>query len=738
MIRVRSPAPAALAIPILLAATLPLAAQAADSAVARLDTTVYSLPALEVHGSILPSAGPRIGSGIPARISILSRQAIEAWEPRILPDVLASQPGVSLYDDLGTPFKLNLSVRGFTAGPTVGLPPGITVFLDGVRQNEADAQEVDFDLLPMEHIKRVELLSGTASLLGPNSLGGAINLITDRGEGPPHGEIELTGGNYGAFASQASASGLNGSWDWYLSGGYEGENGWRQDTGGKDYNSFLNLGHMGARRGIRLQAFANASRTREAGSLPESIFRRNPAVDFTPGDYDDLTAQQLALSGYAPLAGGQGSFTTYLRRFTGDRFNVNQAPDFSVLASTRNLTAGATLDWRREIDLGLHTLNLRAGLDGSANAVRVRLYDVPPGALIRQGAGPGPADTLRTDVKSPSYDLAGYALADLHLRRLTFSGGARLDYVGIPFHDLLDRSQDQTHSYRRISPRAGASLDLGGSSLYASVGQSFRAPAILELGCADPATSCPLPFALGDDPALRPVRATTYEVGGRWNHGDLSLSASVYRSDVRDEIFFVASRNALLSGYFTNLERTRREGVELSAQGVLGTRISWYANYAYTRATFQSPVDIFSIRSDSSYASSPLAGTNLVRPGDRLPLVPAHQLKAGVLARLTSRLSAGLDGRYIGSQWLRGDEANQTRPLGGYGVLAARAGLDIGRWQLSAVVDNLLDSTRAIFGTFNENRQTGNLERFLTPLNARTFKIILRHQIGGAHYTDTD
>jgi hypothetical protein len=70
--------------------------------------------------------------------------------------------------------------------------------------------------------------------------------------------------------------------------------------------------------------------------------------------------------------------------------------------------------------------------------------------------------------------------------------------------------------------------------------------------------------------------------------------------------------------------------------------------------------------------------------------------------------------------------------------LATRAGLDIGRWQLSAVVDNLLDSTRAIFGTFNENRQTGNLESFLTPLNARTFKIILRRQIGGAHYTDTD
>ena len=162
-------------------------AQQADSA-ARADSvrrdSVHVLAPVEVQASIAPVAGPTIGSGIPARITVLSGHDIDEWEPRILPDVLGTIAGVSVYDDLGSQFKLNVSYRGFNSGPTVGLPPGITVFLDGVRQNEADAQEVDFDLLPMEHVKRVELLSGTASLLGPNSLGGAINLVTDRGDGP--------------------------------------------------------------------------------------------------------------------------------------------------------------------------------------------------------------------------------------------------------------------------------------------------------------------------------------------------------------------------------------------------------------------------------------------------------------------------------------------------------------------------------------------------------------------------
>ncbi len=702
-----------------------------DTSVAPKDTLVYKLSPLEVHGSIMPSAGPRIGSGVPARIAQLSRSEIEAWEPRILPDVLASQAGVSLYDDLGTPFKLNISTRGFSAGPTIGLPPGISVFLDGVRQNEADAQEVNFDLLPMEHVKRVELLSGTASLLGPNSLGGAINLVTDRGEGPPHGEIEASGGTYGAYSGEGSFSGLTRGWDYYLSGGQDAEDGWRQDTGGKERNAFFSLGRTGDVRGFRLQAYVNTSRVREAGSLPESLFRVDPRTDFTPGDWDRLSARQLALSGYTPVGAGVGSFTAYVRAFTGDRFNVNQAPDPSALGHTVDRTLGLSADWRWAHDFARSTLAFRAGLDGARNSVTVHLYDVPA------GTAPGVADSLTTNIGSPSRDLAGFAIADLRLGRATLSGGARYDVVDVPFHDLINGEED-THTFRHLSPRAGLNLALGPASLYASVGASFRAPAILELGCADPAAACPLPFALGDDPALRPVRATTYEAGARFDRGSVQLDGSVYLSAVRDEIFFISSPQSIMAGYFTNLPRTRRAGVELSAQGGRGDDLSWYLNYAYTRATFESPVTIFSQRSDSSFVGSPLFGDNAVRPGDALPLVPAHQLKAGILARVRGPLSAGLDARYVGRQWLRGDEANQTAPLDPYTVVDARAGLELAGWELSAVADNLFDSTRAIFGTFNVNRQNGQLERFLTPLNARTLKIILRHQIGGGRYRDAD
>jgi iron complex outermembrane recepter protein len=715
-------------VPVLLLWSSLLSAQKPDttrSDTTRTDTTrVTTLETIEVTGSIAPTAGPGIGSGVPARISTVTGEAIDAWEPRLLADALATQTGISLYDDLGSPFKLNLSTRGFNVGPVVGLPPGVSVFLDGVRQNEPDAAEVNFDLLPMEHVQRVELLSGSGSLLGPNSLGGAVNLITRGGNGPLAADAELSGGTYGSYSAEASVGGRTArGLDYYLGGGYENEDGWRQATGAENLNGFMNLGRRGPERGISFQAFGAESRAETAGSLPESIFLVSPRTNFTIGDFEDLNQLQASVSGYAPIGQSKASFTTYVRRTHAERFNVNQAPDNNVRSFTTNGTVGGNLDWRWTTPRPNGSLSLRLGADGAVNRVHIQLLEEDPVVPSNR--------TLTTDVRSPSYDVAGYALADLKISDVTFSGGFRYDYIHIPFEDQLDPGADTANSFNRLSPRGGVSLDVApGASVYASVGQSFRAPAILELACADETAACPLPFALGDDPPLNPVVGTTFEVGGQVVRGPAILSASVYRTNVRDDIFFIQSANAVFEGFFDNIGNTRREGVELGVQVLPSERLSLYANYAFTRATFRSAADIFSIRSDSAFAASPLAGENSVAPGDRLPLVPDHQVKAGGLLTLPAGLQFGVDARYTGRQWLRGDEANETQPLGGYFVANVRAGFSRANWEVSAVVTNLLDSHRPIFGTFNENRQSGVLERFLTPVNGRSFKLIVRRGFG--------
>jgi iron complex outermembrane receptor protein len=142
-------------------------------------------------------------------------------------------------------------------------------------------------------------------------------------------------------------------------------------------------------------------------------------------------------------------------------------------------------------------------------------------------------------------------------------------------------------------------------------------------------------------------------------------------------------------------------------------------------------VDIFSIRADDAFAGSPLAGENTVKPGSELPLIPRHQAKAGGLFQAASWLALGVDLRYTGKQWYRGDEANETTPLDPTFSMGARAGATFGLWEINAVVNNVFNSHDPIFGTFNENRQTGELERFVTPMGARTVKLVVGRRFGG-------
>ncbi len=701
---------------LLIGAPRPATAQVPDST--RRDTAVVALPEIQVTGSIVPTAGPGVGSGVPARISVISGEVIDLWEPRILPDALGTEPGFTFYDDLGSGYKTSLSTRGFSAGPVLGTPQGVSVFVDGVRQNQPDAAEINFDLLPLDHVKRVEFLHGTGSLLGPNSLGGSVNLITQRGEGPPHGEIELSGGSYGLLSGEASVAGASGPWDYYVGAGGERDGGWRDATGARNGNVFTNLGRRWRRGGLVLQAYYAGSRAETAGSLPEELFDAEPSGNFTRGDFENINQLQVSLAGFHTLGPGRLEFRSYYQRNNAERFNVNQAPDPNVRSRSANRSLGGTVDYRWETMVGKTRLAVRTGVDGVANRVSVGIFTEAPG------------DTNQTtSVKSPSWDLSEFAIADLTVSRVTLSAGARYDYIRLPFQDLLDPTADTTSTFHRLSPRGGVNVDLGrGASAYMSVGQSFRAPALLEVTCADPAAPCPLPFALSDDPPLKPVVATTVEAGGRWIVGPAILDLSAYRTAVRDDIYFIASNAALFSGYFANIGNTRREGVEVGSRFIFN-RFSTYVNYAYTHATFETQAQIFSPR-EAADPSSPLFGQNDVQPGDQLPLVPDHTVRFGGQVQLPKGLQAGLDARFTGPQWLRGDEANETTRLPSYFTADLRIGWSWADWEVQGVVANVFNRKYATFGTFNENRQTGQVERFLTPGLPRNLKIIIRRSFG--------
>src|SRR5216110_1211951 len=571
-----------------------------------------TLAPVVVTGVRLPTVR-ELARGFAGRTASLDAQDLDARGVRSLADALEQLPGVTTSDELGATAQLDVSLRGFQVSPVIGLPQGVTVYVDGVRANEPDAHEVNFDLLPLEDVERVDVVYGPSVLLGRNALGAAVNLVTRRGGVPVSRELEASAGSWGRYELKAHAGARHGVWDYYVGARYEHETGWRQDTRSRIGTLFAKVGLLNGTWEATLSYSGADNRIYQAGSLPESLAVARPDSNFTSGDYFAPRSHLAILNAQRLIGTTQLAINAFGRSLASEQFNVNFVGEDSRQRNTTRAGGGA-MQLSGKVPLGRRGLRWLAGADADYEHVAVRIFAVP---------GSTAPDSLTESVRTNQVNAGAFAGANLEVvPRLTATLAARYDWIRVPFENLSDTAQSGLNIFRRLSPRAGLTWTSGrGHEVFASASRGFRAPAVVELGCADPQAACPLPFALGPDPALRPVVATTYELGWRARapsgRGGVDASADVYRTDVRDDIFFIAS--TVTGGYFQNIGATRRSGVELALQwrGAVGERA--YANYGYTRASFETTANLATTRDPAG---------ETVTPGDELPMVPGHRVVA--------------------------------------------------------------------------------------------------------------
>jgi outer membrane receptor protein involved in Fe transport len=235
----------------------------------------------------------------------------------------------------------------------------------------------------------------------------------------------------------------------------------------------------------------------------------------------------------------------------------------------------------------------------------------------------------------------------------------------------------------------------------------MRAPTAIELTCADPAAPCRLPNVFLADPPLKPVLAQTFELGLRLPLGDQGrLAAALFRTNLQDDIQFISTGGAAINaGYFQNIGRTRRQGIEFSAEATVA-RWTFAASASYVAATFQSPFTVFSPNNSSANA----AGDIQVSAGDRIPGIPAGTLKLRAQFALAERATVGASLLAFARQYARGDENNQDAngPVPGYAIVNLDAQWEIARGlQLFANIANLLNSRYSTFGVLGQNFFTG-------------------------------
>ena len=249
------------------------------------------------------------------------------------------------------------------------------------------------------------------------------------------------------------------------------------------------------------------------------------------------------------------------------------------------------------------------------------------------------------------------------------NAGARYNHTKVDNDDTLrgpysatnTRSLTAVDDYKRLNPTIGIThTPTDNLSIFGSYSESSRAPTAIELGCSNPDNPCLLPSAMADDPPLKQVVAKTYDFGTRGNLTEnIKWNASIYHAMNHSDIQFIRAPGSSSRGYYSNIGRTERQGLDLGLSGQMD-KFRWNTSYSFIRATFDDELTLLS--NPNSTAGSSTSGFQnqiFVKPGDRLPSIPEHQLKLRAQYQATPDWSIGANLTAFSSQYVMGNENNE-------------------------------------------------------------------------------
>lgn len=715
------------------------------------ENTLQVLPTVEIVGTTpLPGIGLPIDK-VPANVQTVKGKALEEQRSLTIADYMAqNMTGVNVNESQNNPFQPNVNFRGFTASPLLGTPQGLSVYQDGVRINEPFGDVVSWDLIPMNALANMSLMPGSNPLFGLNTLGGAISLQTKRGYTHRGGAVELSGGSWGRYNVQAeygdvAANGV----DYFIAGNYFDEDGWRDASPSKVRQIFGQVGWRNAATDLSLSMSLADNNLIGNGLVQKEFLSAQgwEAINTKP----DQTENKLAFFNFnashwlndATMLSGNAYYRNARTRTLNGDINDDIDPDDPGF-NLANCVAGADEDDAEVSCSGAlnrsKSKRVGYGVTGQINFNQDWLghknlfiagvgYDHSQTdfqQLTEFGTinGSRGVDSIGVFGEESKVDLRGvnrtwslfatdtFSFNDIY--HLTLSG--RYNQTRVENRDQLipDASDPASltgdHSFQRFNPAIGLAITPSKSlSFYASYNEGSRAPTAIELGCANPAQPCKLPNAMAGDPPLDMVVSKTFEGGvrGKITNG-IGYSASVYRTENTDDIQFIAA-NSTGAGYFSNVGKTRRQGLDLGVNGDIG-QFRWFAGYSYIKATYESNFAIANQVNSSAVDtdSDGNADTIFVSKGDNLPGIPRHQFKLRGEWEALPQWTIGTNIVAFSDQYSHGNENNNHQgvggKVGGYTVVNLDTRYNFGKtgWQVFAKVNNLFDKKYYTGGMLGE------------------------------------
>ena len=701
---------------------------------------------VEVVGTTpLPSIGTPINQ-VPSNVQTGSSKQIDQQQSLDLSEYLDNNLGsVNTSNTVANPYQADVQFRGFTASPLLGTPQGLSVYLDGVRVNEPFGDIVNWDLIPTNAIANINLIPGSNPLFGLNTLGGALAVHTKSGAEFPGYKATVYGGSWARRAFEFEAGGENKekNIDYYVAGNIFKENGWREHSGSDVKQIFGKVGWQNElsdldlsialadtfMEGTQAVPLSALSEPKKAYTYPDSIGNEMVMLNLKGSHF--LTDDKL-------IAGNM-----YYRKNRTGGFNSNA--NSLAAADSSNITTDTNQDGYGGVfqltllnDLSGHKNQFTAGASadfGRTDFTSDSLEATVIGHETVTDASLTPNGTVRLNTKNDYYGL--YATDTFSFTdqwHMTLSG--RYNVAKIKLAGFSDDNAgtigdlNGNHRYSRFNPAIGFNYNPNNNlGFYGGYNEGMRAATPVELSCADPATPCQLPNSFAADPDLKKVVAKTWEGGVRGKlDKNVSWNAGAYTTQNDDDIQFIASGIVPTQGFFQNVGKTRRQGLELGLNGKFDA-LTLAANYGFVDATYESDFTVGSAANSSKNALDQIQ----VSKGNRIPGIARHILKLRAAYDVTPAWNLGTNIVMASSQFARGDENNQdvNGKVPGYAVVNLDTHYSINNhWKLFGKVNNVFDHDYATFGVLGNNIFTGNDEQFRSPAAPRAAWVGVTYEFG--------
>jgi len=654
----------------------------------------------------LPSIGLPMDM-VPANIQIVNQKDISEQSGVSIADYIVNNlQGVTVNEIAGNPYQLEINYHGYNATPIAGNPQGLSVYVDGVRVNEPFSNTVMWDLIPSFSVDKMQMIGGSNPVFGLNTLGGSVSMQTKSGRTFNKSAIDISAGAWGRKSSLLESGGVSkdGKFDYYL--GYEhfSEDGWRDFSPTHVNQLFSKVGWDTEKARYELSYTGAHNLMIGNGLTPKELLGDDRTGIHTLEDETDNNFGKWVLTSTHFIDNmTMLSSNAYYIRSDRTTFNGDLNDDFCSTdmgdddeCSTESLTAfdadgtqnlnegvfnrtitkqdayGANAQITLDHDYKQRKNQLVIGSGIEYSLIRFKQSGQEVATLDASGFFTGARDDEEQSTgltgKTKTFGIFAtntHSLSD----QLSINTAARYNFIQVDNHDNFnapggDTSLTGKHHYERLNPSIGITFHpTKNYTTYASYNQSSRAPTSIELGCANPDQPCNLPTQMADDPPLEQVVAKTIEFGarGRLSNG-VKWNASIYDATNHDDILFVNSSSASGAGYFTNVSKTTRQGVDLGLAFDIN-KASMNINYGFLLARYGSEINL--PNEVNSSASSDLIS---VKKGDYLPNIPKHHLKIRSDYKVSSRFKVGATISAYTKSYMMGNENQEHDSSTGSGL----------------------------------------------------------------------